>query len=75
MPWAFTTLNFESLWTNGLTGKGINVCHLDTGVDGTHPFVKARLSQFVKIDSGGTAEPQQGIDSDGHDTHTADLCA
>jgi subtilisin family serine protease len=32
------------LWSQGLTGKGIRVGHLDTGADGKHPALRAAIA-------------------------------
>ncbi len=51
----------------GLTGKGVVVGHLDTGIDPDHPDLKGKLLRYRNFRGWGN-EPK---DSDGHGTHTA----
>jgi subtilisin family serine protease len=65
-------LGVEQLWKQGLTGEGVFVGHLDTGVDAGHPALKDRVADFAEWDLMGRklakASPH---DSDSHGTHTA----
>jgi subtilisin family serine protease len=49
-----------------IDGRGVLVGHIDTGVDGTHPALKGKISAF--FDGRKVTEPS---DSDVHGTHTA----
>ncbi len=40
ITWGLKRLGIPQLWAQGLTGKGVLVGHLDTGVDGKHPALK-----------------------------------
>jgi len=40
--WALDTLKVRGLWKRGLTGRGILVGTIDSGVDGTHPALAAK---------------------------------
>jgi len=75
MTWGLLRLKIEQLWEQGLTGKGVKVGHLDTGVDGKHPAFEDRLVEFLEVDLQGSRVPQaKAHDSDpvfGHGTHTA----
>jgi subtilisin family serine protease len=66
------TLKVDQLWKQGLTGQGVVVGHLDTGVDASHPALKGRVAEFAEWDLMGrrlaNAKPH---DSDVHGTHTA----
>jgi subtilisin len=71
--WGIHRLGIPSLWDQGLTGKGVLVGHLDTGVDGTHPALRRAIASFAEFDSLGrqvvpNPDPR---DSDDHGTHTA----
>jgi subtilisin family serine protease len=51
----------------GLTGAGVRVGHIDTGVDGHHPDLAGRISSFLDLVNGR----QSPYDDEGHGTHTA----
>jgi subtilisin family serine protease len=70
--WGLERLGIPALWSQGLTGKGVRVGHLDTGVDGTHPALKGRIAQFMEFDFDGNRVPGSAPhDTDEHGTHTA----
>lgn len=71
--WGITALDVPELWKQGLTGKGVLVGHLDTGVDGKHPALRTAIAAFAEFDRLGrmvTPAPKP-YDSDDHGTHTA----
>ncbi|WP_151773069.1 S8 family serine peptidase [Streptomyces abyssomicinicus] len=51
-------------WDAGLTGEGVTVAVLDTGVDVSHPDLTGRIAQ-----SRSFIEGQEVADRDGHGTH------
>ncbi len=55
--------------TFGLTGAGVNVCILDTGVDATHEQLDSKTITWRDFVSGG-ASP---YDDHGHGTHVASI--
>ena len=65
---------FLKLRNLGLTGAGVRVVHIDTGIDVTHPaFVNSRIT-FAKFGSNGKqVEGAAARDSWGHGTHTAGI--
>lgn len=72
MTWALRDLAVPKLWQEGLTGRGVRVAHLDTGIDANHPALAGRLAAFVEFDE--KANPLPGVeayDSGQHGTHTA----
>ncbi|HEU4508128.1 MAG TPA: S8 family serine peptidase [Pyrinomonadaceae bacterium] len=73
VTWGLEFMNVPRLWKEGLTGKGIKVGHLDTGVDGKHPALKKAVEGFVEFDlEGNMVNPSPAPhDSDDHGTHTA----
>jgi len=72
LTWGLEALGVEQLWKQGLTGKGVAVGHLDTGVDATHPALKGRVAEFAEWDFLGKKRPgAKPHDSDMHGTHTA----
>lgn len=73
VTWGLDYMNIPRLWKEGLTGKGIKVGHLDTGVDGRHPTLKKAVEAFVEFDlEGNLIDPSPAPhDSGDHGTHTA----
>ena len=70
--WGIKRLNVPAVWSQGFTGKGVVVAHLDTGVDGKHPVVKDAILAFAQFDNLGRQVPNaKPTDSDEHGTHTA----
>jgi len=73
VTWGIEALGVPALWKEGLTGKGVLVGHLDTGVDGKHPALKGAIRHFAEFDALGIQlRPAPAAhDSDDHGTHTA----
>jgi subtilisin family serine protease len=72
LAWGLRRLDIAACWQRGLTGAGVRVGHLDSGVDGSHPALRGRVVAFMEIDREGipiqAGEPK---DSASHGTHTA----
>jgi subtilisin family serine protease len=67
-------MRIERLWARGLSGAGILIGHLDTGVDGSHPaFFPDAIAAFTIFDAFGreVTGPRAPIDTAIHGTHTA----
>lgn len=72
--WGLEFLGIAPLWDQGLTGKGIKIGHLDTGVDGRHPALKKAVGGFAffELAMGQRRRPDPApFDSGDHGTHTA----
>lgn len=66
--WGFTLGEITTAWDKGLTGAGVKIAILDTGVDGTHEDLQL---------SGGISFLKGKYDEDelGHGTHVAGIIA
>ena len=72
MPWGLDLLEVPQLWAQGLTGDGVKVGHLDTGVDGKHPTFESAITAFAEFDDLGFKKSKsQPHDTGEHGTHTA----
>jgi subtilisin family serine protease len=60
----------DDAWAEGLTGEGVTVAVLDTGIDATHPDL---AGQVVAQENFSDAEDT--VDRHGHGTHVASLVA
>lgn len=71
--WGMRSMEIIQLWDQGLTGKGVTVGHLDTGVDGRHPALKDCIPVFAEFDDFGrqVIPDPAAWDSEDHGTHTA----
>ena len=52
----------------GLTGKGVKVAIVDTGIDGAHPDLKGRI-----VASANFSSDRDALDNNGHGTHVAGI--
>ena len=72
VTWGIAALHVQELWDQGLTGSGIRVAHLDTGVDADHPALKGAIVAFAEFDLLGQLRAGAPLaDSGNHGTHTA----
>lgn len=73
--WAIAAMGIGDLWAEGLSGKGVSVAHLDSGIDADHPALRDAVAKFAEFDVSGrkkaAAKPWESDDKDGHGTHTA----
>jgi len=76
LSWGIEKIRAPALWAKGLSGKGVLVAHLDTGVDGTHPMLKDALQEFAEFNATGQiVKGGPVVDSAEHGTHTAGIIA
>jgi subtilisin len=74
ISWGVKRLGVPKLWDKGLTGNGILIGHLDTGVDKTHPALSTAVDVFAEFDLIGEEIPNAlPRDTHHHGTHTAGL--
>ncbi len=74
VSWALQRMRFPELWDRGLTGAGVLVGHLDTGVDARHPALDGAIDVFARFDVlGRQVADAQPADTGFHGTHTAGL--
>lgn len=70
--WGLQALGVDKLHAQGLSGKGILVAHLDTGVDASHPALDCAVAEFAEFDAfGNHVGGARARDSHTHGTHTA----
>lgn len=75
--WGIKKLKADKLHAQGITGQGVVVGHLDTGVDGQHSALKPAIKAFAEFDDMGfqvTPTPA-AHDTDEHGSHTAGTIA
>ena len=58
-------------WANAITGQGVNVCVVDTGIDYTHPDLINRVVKQYNFADGNS----DAMDGNGHGTHVAGIIA
>lgn len=77
LTWGIKAMEADKVWAQGITGKGVLVAHLDTGVDGTHPALQGAIGHFAQFDDlGNLVSPTPApFDSGEHGTHTAGTIA
>jgi subtilisin family serine protease len=73
--WGIRSLGVPQLWASGLSGEGVKIAHLDTGVAADHPALREAIAAYAEFDVDGTqlvdAEPHDSDLIEGHGTHTA----
>lgn len=77
VTWGLKALGVPALWDRGLTGAGVTVGHLDTGIDGEHPALRDAIAAWAELDDlGRLLDPMPAPrDSGDHGTHTAGTIA
>ncbi|HEY8655284.1 MAG TPA: S8 family serine peptidase, partial [Candidatus Limnocylindria bacterium] len=65
-------LQIPPLQQAGLSGAGVRIAIVDTGVDAAHPDLRARIAAFQNFSDVGGADPADDV---GHGTHVAGIAA
>lgn len=63
----------DMAFNSGLTGRGITIAIIDTGIDTTHPAFVGRISPNSRNFVASSGVPSNFTDSDGHGTHVAGI--
>ncbi len=74
---AYEGMGFDDVLALGLTGSGVDVCVIDSGIDDDHPAF-AHIVQRGRLkwnDLTATAPSSDPIDTNGHGTHVAGIIA
>jgi len=58
-------------WDNAITGQGVKVCVVDTGIDPTHPDLLSKVIAQYDVTTG----VHDAMDDNGHGTHCAGIIA
>jgi subtilisin family serine protease len=65
-----TQIGAPAAWSAGLTGRGVKVAVLDTGIDTTHPDLRGKVLAAADFAGSGST-----TDRAGHGTHVASIVA
>ena len=71
VPWGVARVHASAAWERSRMGEGVKVGVIDTGIDGTHPALKANYKGGFNAVTPG-AEPK---DDHGHGTHVSGTIA
>ncbi|MFW6690879.1 S8 family serine peptidase [Streptomyces sp. MAR4 CNX-425] len=70
LDWNLGMVGAPEVWESGLSGAGVDVAVLDSGIDAGHPDLRGRVTAAADFTgSGSTGDPH------GHGTHVASLVA
>lgn len=73
--WHLDDINIAAARAKGLTGQGVRIGILDTGIDVTHPEFASRSVAFMEFDSRGFKISGAPRDAGDHGTHVSGLAA
>lgn len=71
VPWNISKIEAPAAWQNGLTGRGVVVAVIDTGVRLSHPDLKDNIAGGYNV----LNPSQPPLDAQGHGTHVAGIIA
>ena len=64
-------IHADYAWANAITGQGVKVCVVDTGIDYNHPDLRNKVVKQANIYEG----TDDAVDDNGHGTHVAGIIA
>lgn len=70
--WGLQRIGAAKAWDLSTGSKGIKVCVVDSGLDYTHPDLKANVNSVVGVDY--VDNDSNPMDEDGHGSHVAGAC-
>ncbi len=74
ISWGIRRINAHALWDKNLTGEGVTIGHVDTGVDAAHPALGNAVDAFAEFSRAGEqVTGAMATDSGRHGTHTAGI--
>jgi subtilisin family serine protease len=73
-PWHMTHVNVAAARARGLTGNGVRIGVLDTGIDASHPEFAGKNIEFAEFDDHGMVT-RVARDAGDHGTHVCGLIA
>jgi subtilisin family serine protease len=73
--WGLTQIKAPAAWARGVTGRGVTIAVLDSGVDLNHPDLRRKLVRGVDLVDGDRTCPKGPQDEHGHGTHVAGIAA
>ena len=60
------------MWATGVTGQGVVVAVIDTGIDLNHPDLKGTNRHGIRLSGNNDSDPS---DEEGHGTHVSGTIA
>lgn len=66
--WSVEYIGADAVHKRGITGRGVNVSVVDTGIDATHPALSGNIARWKDFTDENLSEP---ADPAGHGTHVA----
>jgi subtilisin family serine protease len=74
-PWHLEKVDVRAARARGLTGSGVLLGILDTGIDVDHPEFAGKQVHFAEFDANGTLVSRRPRDAGNHGTHVSGLAA
>lgn len=75
LPWHLQAINVVAAHQQSLTGRGVRIGILDTGIEHTHPEFAGKQVSFLEFDPQGFPVNAAPVDLHGHGTHVAGIAA